>query len=733
MLPRRQSTTRSNSSLRKIAFCPPRGTWSYVLELWLIQPHYPCMSAPIPEKSPRYLQALQCVQNAGKIQEPLPTGEDVVDILQQLGADEETQIAALLSEHRLMASLGLEEIEKDYGQAISGLVGNVRNLNRFRPCLKEEIQTPDKAERLRRLLLAMVDDVRAVLIKLAYRVARLRKLSHERYEVRRCIARETLDIFSPIANRLGIAQLKWEMEDLAFRYLDPQTYKRIAKELEERRQEREKYVDEFRQRLEQILRENNIRAKIYGRPKHIYSIWKKMQRKNLDVGELYDLRALRVIVDDVTQCYTVLGVIHTHWRSIPKEFDDYIAHPKPNGYQSLHTVVIGPEGKTIEIQIRTRAMHEFAELGFAAHWRYKEGSRQDEAMQNVILSLRSLLDEDQGDSSLMENFQTEIFPDKVFVLTPKGDVMELPKGGTPLDFAYAVHTEVGHRCRGAKVNGKIVPLTYQLHSGEQVEILTAKTPAPSRDWMNPQTGYLASSRARAKVRHWFHEQDREENLEAGKRILEQTQKRWGAGNENLQQLLKHFGKQDENTLLIDIGRGDIRQTQLDAFFRPEIERKKKLPATVRGVAKGSAAVAGVGNLLTRVARCCRPVPGDDVIGYITQGQGITVHRKDCPNMLNLPEQRRNRLVEIDWENAGGEYLIDIELEAFDRTGLLNDVTQVFVAQKVNLIRADTRTDLNTQTVHMKLTIQLQHADQLALIMNRLAQVNNVMNVRRARS
>lgn len=674
------------------------------------------------------------VQQAGDIREPLPTGEDVVIILQQLGVDEETQIAALLSEHRLMDVLSLEEVEETFGSTIYGLVKNVLWLNRFRPCLKEEVQTPDKAERLRRLLLAMVDDVRAVLIKLAYRVARLRKLDRERYEIRRCIARETLDIFAPIANRLGVAQVKWEMEDLAFRYLDPQTYKKIAKTLEERRDEREEYVAEFERQLDKILQENNIRAQIDGRPKHIYSIWKKMQRKHMDVGDLYDLRALRVIVENVTQCYTVLGVIHTHWISVPKEFDDYIAHPKPNGYQSLHTVVIGPEGKTIEIQIRAKSMHEFAELGFAAHWRYKEGSRQDGAMQKVILSLRSLLDEDKSDNSLIESFQTEIFPDKVFVLTPKGDVMELQKGSTPLDFAYAVHTEVGHRCRGAKVNGKIVPLAYQLHSGEQVEILTANIPAPSRDWMNPQTGYLASSRARTKVRHWFHEQDREENLEAGKRILEQTQKRWGTDAANLPELIRHFGQQDENTLWVDIGRSDIRQTQLDAFFKPKLEKKKQKPHVAKKNAqKEPAIVAGVGNLLTHVARCCKPVPGDEVIGYITQGQGITMHRQDCPNILNLAETRRNRLVEIDWEKEAGIYTVDIELEAFDRTGLLNDVTQIFLTHKINLIGVDTHTDIDTQTVYMKLTVQIQDADQLALIMNRLAQINNVMEVQRART
>jgi len=686
------------------------------------------------ENTSLYQQALSLVKQAGEVTEPLlPTGLEVIDILNQLGADQESKIAALLSDRRLMENLQLDTIQTEYGDTIAQLVKNVRWLNNFRPCLKEEFHTPDKAERLRRLLLAMVDDVRAVLIKLAYRLARLRTLDQEKYEIRRCIARETLDIFSPIANRLGVAQLKWEMEDLAFRYLEPRTYKEIAKSLEERRLERENYVDEFQIKLNQVLQDADIKATIYGRPKHIYSIWKKMQRKQLDVDELYDLRALRVIVENVTECYTVLGVIHMHWDSVPKEFDDYIAHPKPNGYQSLHTVLIGPEGKTIEIQIRTREMHEFAELGFAAHWRYKEGSSQDDAMQQVILSLRSLLDEDTDDKNLVENFQAEIFPDKVFVLTPQGDVIELPRGGTPLDFAYAVHTEVGHRCKGAKVDDKIVPLTYQLFSGETVEILTTKHPSPSRDWMNPKTGYLASSRARTKVRHWFHQQDRQNNLEAGKRILEQTQKRWHANTDEVEKLIKHFGKADEETLLVDIGRAAIRQTQLDAYFKPE--EKKQQPGTSPNVIDketGKAAIQGIGNILTRVARCCKPVPGDAVIGYITQGQGVTVHRRDCPNMKNLPEDRRSRLVEIDWEKESGVYTVEIEVEAFDRTGLLNDVTQVFVAQKINLIRANTNTDVKTQTVYMRLTIEIRDSNELTMIMEKLAQLNNVISVSRAK-
>jgi GTP pyrophosphokinase len=695
-------------------------------------PHHVGMSEQT-SLSPAYQRALDLVRAAGPLQEPLPSTEDVVAILLELGVDEETRVATLLSDRRLMDKLSLEAIEKDYGEKVVALVKSVRWLNNFRPCLQEEIHAPDKAERLRRLLLSMVDDVRAVIIKLAFRVARLQKLGQEKYEIRRCIARETLDIFAPIANRLGVAQLKWELEDLAFRYLDPQTYKKIAKSLEERRDERESYLQDFIQQLRKVLDEAGVKAQVYGRPKHIYSIWNKMQRKALPFDEMYDLRALRVIVPDITACYTVLGVINTHWKSIQKEFDDYIAHPKPNGYQSLHTVIIGPENKNIEIQIRTPAMHEFAELGFAAHWRYKEGSAQDHALQNAILSLRSLLEDGEEDSGLMENFQAEIFPDRVFVFTPKGDVIELPKGATPLDFAYAIHTDVGHRCRGAKVNGQIVPLTYQLKSTDQVEVLTAKQPRPSRDWMNPQSGFLASARARGKVRHWFHEQDRGDNLDAGKRIFEQTQKRWNAETRPMQDVLQHFHQQDEEALMIAIGRGDIRQSQLDAFLRPELERlpPKKITPVETGKKSTEAAIAGVGDLLTQVARCCKPVPGDEVVGYITQGKGITVHRQDCSNILNLPEERRQRLVKIDWNTKSDLYAVDLVLDAFDRTGLLNDVTQVLVANKINLIRADTSTDTKTQQVRMRLTVQIRDVDELAILLNRLTQINNVMDVRRA--
>ncbi len=683
-------------------------------------------------------RALALLREAGIAEEAIPAtkGWRVAEILSHIQADEDTRIAALLSEPTVKDKLTLATIEREFGPPMMRLVKNVRWLQAFRPCKEEVSHAPEQAERLRRLLLAVVDDVRAVLIKLGYRLLRLRTLAQAPYEERRCVARETLEVLAPLANRLGVAQMKWEMEDLAFRYLEPQAYKAIASALEERRTEREAFIQDFIDTLRRLLAEAGIKAQVTGRPKHILSIWRKMQKKKVGIDELFDLRAVRVLVDTVPECYTVLGIVHTHWHMLPKEFDDYIANPKPNGYQSLHTVVIGPHERLVEIQIRTHAMHEFAELGFAAHWRYKEGSKQDQALQGAINALRSLLEEPRSDESLIESFKTEVFPDKVFVLTPKGEVIELPKGATALDFAYAVHTDLGHRCRGAKVDGHIVPLTQPLQNAQQVEIITGKVPRPSRDWMNPASGYLISARARGKVRQWFHQQNRADNLEAGKRILEQTQKRLGGAGKPMAELLQQFHQPDEESLYVAIGRGDIRQHQLDALFRAEFTAEKKPAAATpakpaRPAGRELAEAGGVDNLMTRVAHCCNPVPGDEVIGYITQGQGITVHRADCRNVLKLPEDQHRRLIQIRWGDTTQLHDVDIEIRAFDRRGLLNDVTKVLVDLKSNLIRANTYTDPSTQDVSMKLTIQVRSHEHLSAILARLNLVSNVFEARRA--
>ncbi len=683
--------------------------------------------------SERFRRALALAEKCGEVSEPLPSGREVVEVLAPLGVDEDALIAALLADRRCQEALDTDRIEREFGEQVAGLVRNVRLLNNFRPCQEPASASPAQAERLRRLVLALVDDVRAVLIKLAYRLARLRLLSAESWEMRRCIARETLDVFAPLANRLGVAQLKWEMEDLAFRYSDPQAYREIAKGLESRRVDRERFVENFRIELLRLLRQADIEARVSGRPKHIYSIARKMRRKRLGLDELFDIHAVRVIVDSVSDCYAVLGIIHTHWNTIPKEFDDYIANPKPNGYQSLHTVIIGPQNKPVEIQIRTTAMHEYAEHGVAAHWRYKEGGG-DETLNEVIASLRRLVDESGGDAELLADFKAEAFPDRVYVLTPAGDVIDLIKGSTPLDFAYHIHTQVGHRCRGAKIDGRIAPLTTPLKTGQQVEILTGGEPRPSRDWMNPGMGFLASASARAKVRHWFHSQAREANIEAGQRLLEQTARRYGVKAKPIDELLKHFRQESAEQLYVAIGRGDIRQSQLDALFMPEpAEAEKASPsaAPAPGSGPASANVVGVSNLLTRVARCCQPVPGDDVVGYITHGQGVTIHRRDCANMRALPPERLNRLVEIDWGKVSATHPVWLEIIAYDRTGLLSEVSQVFADLKSSVSRVETSTNPTSGQVKMRICAQVRDYEHLMSLIVRIEQVPNVFSVRRS--
>ncbi len=684
-------------------------------------------------ESERFQQALALVEGCGDLDEPLPKGLDVAKTLAPLGVDEDSLIAALLADRRCQARLTGEQIEARFGPQVALLVKNVRLLNNFRPCQQpDDAGNPEQAERLRRLVLALVDDVRAVLIKLAYRLVRLRLLSAEQDELRHCIARETLDVFAPLANRLGVAELKWEMEDLAFRYSNPQSYREIGKALELRRVDREAYVDAFRETLKRFLAEAGIEAKVSGRPKHIYSIWRKLRRKGIGLDELFDIHAVRVIVDSVRDCYTVLGIIHTHWRTIPKEFDDYIANPKPNGYQSLHTVIIGPQDKPVEIQIRTAEMHEFAEHGVAAHWRYKEGGG-DDTLNEVILSLRRLIDESSGDAELLADFKSTAFPDRVYVLTPAGDVIDLVRGATPLDFAYHIHTQVGHRCRGAKIDGRIAPLTTPLENGQTVEILTGSEPRPSRDWMNPSLGFLASSSARAKVRHWFHAQDREANLEAGQRMVEQMARRFGARPQSVEALMRHFRHESEESLYVAIGRGDIRTSQLEAAFRARSEvSEKRSEASVPPARRATeASVLGVRNLLTRIGKCCQPVPGDDVVGYITQGKGVTIHRRDCANMRALPIERLDRLVEVDWGQADARFPVWLEIIAYDRTGLLSDVTQVFANLKSNVSRVETVTNPQSGQVKMRICASVEDYDQLTALITRIEQLRNIFSVKRS--
>ncbi len=664
-----------------------------------------------------------------------PKGVEVALILRDLGVDASTIIAALLSDPRLRDELCETDIHTNYGESVAKLVKNVNWLNTFNIYSPQIISKPEQAEMLRRMLLAMVDDVRAVLIKLAYRVQRLKILPQEDYEVRLYISRETLDVYAPLANRLGIGQLKWELEDLALRYLEPQLYKKISKSLTESRADREAYLSDFIAQLTAEFEQNGLKAKIYGRPKHIYSIWKKMQRKKVDFVDVYDLRAVRVIVNKLSNCYTALGIVHGRWPYVPQEFDDYIANPKPNGYQSLHTVIVGPDSAMVEIQIRSENMHDFAELGVAAHWRYKEGSKQDAATEKTISSIRRLLENKDDDNSLLDDFRTELYNDRIFVLTPKGELKDMVKGSTPLDFAYAVHSEVGHRCRGAKIDGHIVPLTYKLQSGEQVEILTAKEGRPSRNWMEPQLGYLNTPHARSKVRHWFREQDHEQNIRDGKAILEKERQRLGIKEYSMEHLLEHFHASNNEEILIQIGRGDITLTQVaeamnprekqDNFLSIQTGKKPETPVPSHDIT-----VQGIGNLMTNFAKCCKALPGDPIIGYITVGKGITIHRQDCHNVILLPTDRQDRLIDVSWGHTPRAYPVDIFIRAFDRHDLLRDITEILSNQHVNIQEASTHSDIQDQTVNLRMTLEIKNTAQLSHIIGKIGQLHNILEISR---
>ncbi|MEX0731851.1 MAG: GTP diphosphokinase [Aquisalimonadaceae bacterium] len=596
-----------------------------------------------------------------------------------------------------------------------------------------------QAEPLRKLLLAMAEDIRVVFIKLAERLHDMRTLKTLPENVRLRVAGETSDIYAPLANRLGMWQVKWEMEDLCFRYQEPDTYKRVARLLKEKRQDRERYIRNVIEQLNAALGRAGIKAEISGRPKHIYSIWKKMQRKGLDFHELFDLRAVRVLVSDVAACYATLGIVHSLWKHIPREFDDYIATPKENDYQSLHTAVVGPEGKTLEVQIRTWEMHEQSELGVAAHWRYKEGGSRDERFEQRIAWLRQLLEmgrDDPNGEDLIDRFKAEVFEDRVYVISPKGDVMDLPRGATPLDFAYMVHSDVGHRCRGAKVNGRIVPLSYELRNGDQVEVLTTRVPSPGRDWLNPARGYLRTSRARSKVRAWFRQQDHAKNTAAGRQELDRELHRLGVGGINLERLAQktRFPKVDE--FLAAIGRGDITSGQIASLVGDHVlPRQDELhvsqPRPGRSDGRDDVTIYGVGNLLTRMARCCRPAPGDAIIGFITRGQGVTIHRRDCNNVRSFVENDSQRLVEVSWRGRSErKYPVDIRIDAYDRQGLLRDITAILTNEKLNVVGVNTRTGQEDHLAHMTLTVEINDVTQMSRLMDRIAGLRNVLDVRR---
>ncbi|HVV95763.1 MAG TPA: bifunctional (p)ppGpp synthetase/guanosine-3',5'-bis(diphosphate) 3'-pyrophosphohydrolase [Rhodanobacteraceae bacterium] len=594
-------------------------------------------------------------------------------------------------------------------------------------------------EGLRRLLLAIIRDLRVVFILLARQLVRMRRASQLPEDECRALAQLTADIHAPLANRLGIWQLKWELEDLAFRYLQPDVYRRIAELLDERRGDRESWIAEAKSTLDAALRKAGIDADIAGRPKHIHSIWRKMQKKGVEFSELYDVRALRLLVGDVATCYAALGVVHSLWAYIPGEFDDYIASPKGNQYQSLHTAVIGPGGKTLEVQIRTHEMHRHAELGFAAHWRYKEGGGADASFERKIAWMRQLLeskDAREDDAALLAGFRTEVIEDRVYLLTPKGQVIDLPRGATVLDFAYSIHTDVGHRCRGAKVNGRIVPLTFQPSSGDRVEILTGKTIEPRRDWLSPHHGYLATHRAREKVRTWFKRIDHAQNLAAGRALLDRELKRLALHQANIDALPARFQLKTQDELLEALALGDISPGQvaraLHETIAPPSPSAPSAPpprAPMRG--KDAIVIEGVGNLMTQLAKCCQPLPGDAVAGFITRGRGVSVHRADCKQLARLRERDASRIIEVDWgERKEHAYEVNVVVRGYDRKWLHKDITNVIAAANAHLIAINTQVDAKQGLAEMNFALRVTDFGQLSGLLARLATVPNVLEARR---
>jgi GTP pyrophosphokinase len=635
--------------------------------------------------------------------------------------------------------LSLKSLQNNKLNNLSRFVIGLRQLDEFslpRHWQPGEALAVQQSEALRKMLLAVVSDVRLVLVRIADQLYRLRKAKDGPRELKEALALETREIYAPLANRLGVWQLKWELEDLAFRYAEPETYADIAGALKEKRTERVGFIEKFQNKLKKELAAEGIKADISGRPKHIYSIYRKMLRKDRGIEALYDIRAVRVLVDTVGDCYAALGIVHNLWSYIPGEFDDYIANPKDNDYQSLHTAVVGPERKTVEIQIRTHDMHRHAELGVAAHWRYKEGGGAPAAFDQKIRFLRQLLEPTDRNEDLLDQIRDDFFEDRVYAISPKGDVVELPASATPLDFAYHVHTQVGHRCRGAKVNGRIVPLTYHVQNGDHIEIITGSQSKPSRDWLSPKLGYLAGAGARAKVRSWFRHQDRDQHMRQGREILDRELTRLnvkGIATDTIAKQLKH---KDTDSLCVALGSGDLTSaaiaTALQHIRGTELPEKIRTKRPRRTDSKpDNVAVSGVGDLMCNFARCCRPVPPEPIVGYITQGRGVSIHRQDCGNFLGLNQRSPERIVEISWgKSKAGSYPVDISVHAYDRSGLIRDITSVLADEHANVVDLKSHTDKTSMQVIMALSIEIKDLPTLSTVISKLEQLPNVVSVRR---
>ncbi len=690
----------------------------------------------------------------------LPELADALASLQRLNAEGDVIVAAILQELPEWRARIEPRLAKEW-PSLGALLDGQRAAAQVWT-LHAAQSGARNAEGLRRLLLAIVRDLRVVPILLARQLARLRAGAKLPEDERRALARLTRDIHAPLANRLGIWQLKWELEDLSLRHLEPEHYKNIVRWLDEKRGGRERYIEEVKRALNDALKAQGIEAEVAGRPKHITSIWKKMQKKGVPIGELYDLRAVRVMVKDVPACYAALGVVHALWVPIPSEFDDYIARPKRNDYRSLHTAVVGPEGKTLEVQIRTHEMHAQAELGVAAHWRYKEGrsAPADAAMDRKIEWMRKLLDgsREEGEAaeqSLHGALDSELAEDRIYTLTPQGDVVDLPNGATPLDFAYHVHTMVGHRCRGAKVDGRIVPLDYKLRSGQRVEILTAKTAEPRRDWLLASNGFLASGRSRDKVRAWFHKLDRARNLQAGREMLEKDLRRLSLLQADLAPVLAKFNAASVDELYVLVALGDVSPHQIgralldheraqheaaqaaaQAHAGDAIKARAQTPKPEpgRGAKRGqdgsAFTVVGVGNLLVQIARCCQPLPGEAIAGYLTRTRGVSVHRADCAAFLRLSAEQPQRVLPVEWGRSGGGHTANIVVEAVDRRWLLKDVSNLIAQDDAHVISINTDA-IGGSRVRLRLQLRVRDHDHLARLLGRIDSLAGVETVRRA--
>lgn len=677
---------------------------------------------------------------------------EVTAMLADMRMDVDTLAAGLLHDVAEDTEYGIEYMWVQFSETIAVMVDGVTKLKRINQLSNVRQGVADqKAESLRKMFLAMVEDVRVVLIKLADRLHNMRTLDGQPDHKRRRIARETMDIFAPLANRLGIAQIKWELEDISFRYLEPAKYQQLARAMDQKRAEREAWVERIKEQLGQELKANNIEAEITGRPKHIYSIWRKMQRKEIGFDQIYDVHGFRILVETEADCYAALGIVHSMWRPIPGEFDDYVANPKDNMYRSLHTAVLGrSNGRPMEVQIRTHEMHQVSEYGIAAHWRYKEQTKHDSRFEDNIAWLRQLMEwrQDVTDADeFVDSMKTDVFNDRVYVFTPEGDVIDLPADSTPIDFAYAIHTELGHRCRGANVDGKLVSLDHKLKNGEQVSVIAAKRGGPTRDWLNPNLEYVTTQRARSKIRAWLRKQDREDNIRQGRQVLDKEMRRLSLEN-SLASVAELFNFEDLDDFLAAIGYGEINSQHIAQRLLEDERKQKAEEMLAKGIIPNQSGkrvreregssnlpgvqVQGLAGMMTQTGKCCNPIPGDAIIGYTTVGRGVTIHRRDCPNIVaKIRVGRDKRLINVEWATGDQErYNVTIQVEAYDRPNLLRDFTLLVADEKINLPHVEALTGYKDNMALINATLEISDVTQLTRILTKIDRMPNVIESRR---